>query len=117
MIASNGFYGTSIAVITQKKRRGPVPTGKGTLIGVRLQPPDLPALDKWIAQQPEPKPSRPEAIRHALRDWLINLGLLKHRDDPEGANGHDHPKPVGPATDAVKRMDKDIAKDKPKRTR
>ncbi len=44
------------------------------------------ALDAWIAQQPNPKPSRSEAIRLALKDWLTGLGLLKHRDDPGGAN-------------------------------
>jgi Arc/MetJ-type ribon-helix-helix transcriptional regulator len=44
------------------------------------------ALDAWINQQPEPRPSRSEAIRRALADWLSGLGLLKHRDDPEGAN-------------------------------
>ena len=31
------------------ERRGPPPTGKGTLIGVRVQPDDLAALDAWIA--------------------------------------------------------------------
>ncbi len=25
---------------------------------------------------PEPRPSRPEAIRLALKDWLTGLGLL-----------------------------------------
>jgi hypothetical protein len=55
-------------VIT-KKRRGPPPTGKGELIGVRLQPPALASLDAWIASQ-KPAPSRPEAIRHILADWL-----------------------------------------------
>jgi len=31
------------------------------------------------------EPRRPlEAIRLALKDWLTGLGLLKHRDDPEG---------------------------------
>jgi len=47
---------------------------------------DVPQLDTRIAAQPEPRPSRPEAIRLALKDWLTGLGLLKHRDDPEGAN-------------------------------
>ncbi len=28
-----------------------------------------------------------EAVRLALKDWLPGLGLLKHRDGPEGANG------------------------------
>jgi hypothetical protein len=36
------------------------------MIGVRVQPPQLTALDEWIAAQPEPKPSRPEAIRRLL---------------------------------------------------
>jgi len=34
-------------------------------------------IDAWIAAQPEPQPSRPEAIRLALTDWLTGLGLLK----------------------------------------
>ena len=39
-----------------------------------------------MAVQPDPKPSRPEAIRVALKDWLTGMGLLKHREDPAGAN-------------------------------
>ena len=52
-----------------KKRRGPPPTGKGELIGVRLLPEPLAALNAWIAKQREPL-SRPEAIRR-----LVELGL------------------------------------------
>jgi hypothetical protein len=55
-------------VIT-KKRRGPAPTGKGTLIGVRLQPSHLRALDAWIAAQ-NPPPTRPEAIRGMMETVL-----------------------------------------------
>jgi hypothetical protein len=44
------------------KKRGPAPTGKGTLLGVRLQPEQLASLDAWIAHQPD-KLSRPEALR------------------------------------------------------
>jgi hypothetical protein len=54
----------------KKKKRGPPATGKGELIGVRLQPPQLAALDSWIDQQPEPKPSRPEAIRRLIESPL-----------------------------------------------
>lgn len=43
-------------------------------------------LDAWISEQPEPRPSRPEAIRLAFRDWLTGLGYLPHREDPEMAN-------------------------------
>lgn len=50
----------------QPKKRGPQPTGKGTPIQVRLQPDQLAALDAWIAQQSDPRPSRPEAIRLIL---------------------------------------------------
>ena len=56
------------------------------MVGVRLLPPILDPLDAWIASQADPKPSRPEAIRHLLSDSLTGLGFMKHRDDPEGAN-------------------------------
>ena len=55
-------------VIT-KKRRGPAPTGIGTMIGVRLQPNQLAAVDAWIADQPEPV-TRPEAIRRLVEKAL-----------------------------------------------
>ena len=57
------------SVIARKKKRGPPPTGKGTLIGLRLQPRPLARVDRWAASQ-EDDPSRPEAIRR-----LVELGL------------------------------------------
>lgn len=69
-----------------KKRGRPKTTGKGQLVGVRLLPPVMMPLDAWIEAQPEPKPSRPEAIRYALTDWLTSQGYVRHREDPEGAN-------------------------------
>lgn len=66
-----------------KKAGRPKTTGRGEGVFVRFQRPQLPALDAWIDQQPEPKPSRPEAIRIALRDWLTGLGLLKAADERE----------------------------------
>ena len=57
-------------VIT-KKRPGPAPTGKGTLIGVRLQPSHLKALDAWIATQNAPL-TRPEAIR-AMMETILHI--------------------------------------------
>jgi hypothetical protein len=50
-----------------RKRR---PKQAGTLIGVRLQAIHLSSLDEWTAALPDPKPTRPEAIRR-----LIELGL------------------------------------------
>ena len=37
---------------------------------VRIQPDQLAILDAWIAVQPDPKPSRPEAIRQLLNTSL-----------------------------------------------
>jgi hypothetical protein len=65
-------------VIT-KKRRGPSPTGKGTLVGVRLQPAHLKALDGWIANQNAPM-TRPEAIR-AMMETILHI-LSKDRGEP-----------------------------------
>lgn len=61
-------------MITQK-RRGPAPTGKGILVGVRIQPDMLAALDKFVAEKAGI--SRPEAVRLILRDWLIGNQFLK----------------------------------------
>jgi len=41
-------------------------TGRGEGLLVRLQAEPLSRLDGWIAEQPDPKPSRPEAIRRML---------------------------------------------------
>ena len=56
--------------VIPKKRRGPPATGKGEPVVVRMHPPQLKDLDGWIAAQPQPFPSRPEAVRR-----LVELGL------------------------------------------
>ena len=58
-------------VIT-KKRRGPAPTGIGTLVGVRFQPDRLAAIDGWIAAQ-ETSMTRPEAIRALVDAVLLSV--------------------------------------------
>jgi hypothetical protein len=65
----------STRVITKQvpRKRPPV---TGTLIGVRLQPDELEALDAWSAAQNDPKPSRPEALRQLARK---GLGKAKKR--------------------------------------
>lgn len=55
--------------VKNTKRPGPLPTGKGTLVGVRLQPGDLKALDHWIRAYGKPQ-TRPEAIRQLVRSAL-----------------------------------------------
>ena len=64
----------SINVI--KKSRGRPATGQGTLIGVRLQPSQLRALDAWIKKQDSPV-TRPEAIR-AMMETILHI-LSKDR--------------------------------------
>jgi hypothetical protein len=63
--------GLSILDTPKKRGRGRPSTG-GQMPGImlRMPPPALSALDSWIASQPDPKPSRPEAIRRILAEKL-----------------------------------------------
>jgi hypothetical protein len=58
-----------------KKKRGPPPTGWGHQLSVRLREPEMARLDAWIDRQPEPKPSRPEALRRLANRALANEGV------------------------------------------
>jgi len=58
-----------------KKKTGR-PRVDSEAVNVRLERPALDALDAWISAQPEP-PSRPEAIRLALRAWLALGGVAR----------------------------------------
>lgn len=62
-------------VLTRKGKRGPAPTGKGELVGVRVQPDLLAALDLAIVQQNEMR-SRPEMIRAIMAEWLQEKGYI-----------------------------------------
>ena len=59
------------------KSRGGRPRVDATPITVRVPPDQLAALDAWISAQPDPKPSRPEAIRKALGEHLKAQGYHK----------------------------------------
>jgi hypothetical protein len=61
----------------QKKSRGRPPIGKGIPVQVRFRPPELSSLDAFIAAQPEPRPSRPEAIRRLLAEALNKTAEVK----------------------------------------
>jgi len=43
-----------------------------TPVATMLDPDELEALNAWIARQPEPKPSRPEAIRLLVAEALAH---------------------------------------------
>jgi hypothetical protein len=68
--------------LISKKRRGPPLTGKGTPILVRLQPPQLKALDKWNAHYL----TRPEAIRHLL-EFALTPHSVDLQDQPAAVDG------------------------------
>lgn len=56
-----------------KKRRGPAPTGQGTLVGVRLHSDMLEKLDGWLEAEARYRGqaktnSRAHAIREILRE-------------------------------------------------
>ena len=72
-------------MITRKKR-GPPATGKGMLIGVRLQPSALGQVDRWAHSQKD-NPSRPEAIRRLVEIALAKSSTKRHiePDKPERA--------------------------------
>jgi hypothetical protein len=49
-----------------KKRMGRPPTGAGKPVMVRLQPAMYAAVKAWIARQPAPTPTIPEAVRRLV---------------------------------------------------
>ncbi|WP_265518916.1 hypothetical protein [Nitratireductor luteus] len=67
---------------TERRKRGPKPTGKGTPVLVRLQPELLRSLDMFIARS-RVRMSRPEALRMAFREWSEAIGYLPHELHPE----------------------------------
>lgn len=52
--------------ILEKKKLGRPAIGKGLQFNSMLRPEMAEALDGWILRQPEPRPSRTEAIRRLL---------------------------------------------------
>jgi hypothetical protein len=71
----NGMIKSSSDNTTPRWKRSAV---KGTLIGVRLQPSQLKALDAWIDKQ-DASLTRPEAIR-AMMETILHI-LSKDRGD------------------------------------
>ena len=65
-----------------KKKRPPAP---GTPVLVRLQPDMLAALDRFVYR--DAIPTRPEAVRLILKEWLISNQMLPA--DQEGIRPED----------------------------
>lgn len=70
------------------------PRVDATPVTVRIPPDQLATLDAWIAERPDPKPSRPEAIRRLLELTLVGpgrpydrlIGLLEKPPHTRGQN-------------------------------
>lgn len=60
--------------ITNVRKRGRPVIG-ATPVTVRVPPDQLAKVDAWIERQPDPKPSRPEALRAGI-EALIKMGGL-----------------------------------------
>ena len=67
------FYGaikSSCQYLGAKKSKQGRPPVDSEAVNVRLERPALNAIDAWIAAQPEPRPTRPEAIRRLVEKAL-----------------------------------------------
>ena len=58
-----------MSIVNVKKPRGRPPVETEALT-VRVHRNQLAAIDAWIATQPEPRPTRPEAIRRLVEQAL-----------------------------------------------
>jgi hypothetical protein len=70
--------------VAPKKRRGPAPTGQGVQIGERWHPPEIAAIDAWIASSTDQTITRAHAVRR-----LVALGLSVKPSRTSGAGQRD----------------------------
>ena len=69
-----------MSIVATKKSRGR-PRADTEDVHVRMDRTFLSALDAFAADQPEPVPGRPEAVRRALADHLRAKGYLPAASD------------------------------------
>jgi hypothetical protein len=58
-----------------EKKRGRPAIGKGLQFNAMLRPELAARIDAWIENQPEPRPTRPEAIRRLVEKGLAADGV------------------------------------------
>lgn len=71
--------------VEQKNKGRPPGSAFAAPFPMRFTTEQMAAIDAWRRTQDDP-PSRTEAVRLILSDWLTGQGLLPHRDNSEGAN-------------------------------
>lgn len=72
------------AIADNRKSRGRPKTGIGSPVGLRLYADQEAAVDTWIEGLPDPKPSRPEALRQ-----LVARGLSDTSPTASGVTSDD----------------------------
>ena len=70
-----------VSSITDTRKSRGRPRVNATQLAVRVPPDDLAKLDAWIAAQPEPRPSRPEALRRLASEALTRPVERQHQSD------------------------------------
>jgi hypothetical protein len=71
--------------VAPSRRRGPAPTGRGIQIGERWHPPEIAAIDAWIAASTDRTITRAHAVRR-----LVALGLsVKQQPHASGRGQRD----------------------------
>jgi len=107
--ATSWFPMARRSVTLRKKKRGPPPTAKGTLIGLRLEPATLARVDRWAMSQQD-HPSRDEAIRR-----LVELGFAVAQ--PAGAGTRTAAKAAEMASEEIDRLGDPSATDEERQLR
>ena len=108
------------SIKVHQKRRGRPATGRDPAVTVRMPPEYQTGLDKWIKEQPKPQPSRSDAIRRAIGDWLTGLGLMSGDKPKRGrAKQRGRDKSAGMASRAIDVLadQSALAEDRAKRKR
>ena len=70
--------------VVPSRRRGPAPTGRGVQIGERWHPPEIAAIDAWIAASTDQTITRAHAVRR-----LVALGLGVKQSHASGRGQRD----------------------------
>jgi len=116
-------------LFVQKKRGRPAGRVRPPTTALRLENQLLERVDAWVATRPEPRPTRPEAIRRLVEKGLSadSVGNTDASLDRQIAEQEvtiaEMPEPAGPSPEAaLATMDKALAKNdliklKNKRTR
>ena len=73
-VAARIIWRYKIGMSTAPPRPRGRPRVDSEAVNVRMERPMLDAIDAWIAQLPEPRPSRPDVVRDVMTAWMVRRG-------------------------------------------